>query len=79
MLLEPYVRDLAAMLTTCIDEAIRRNEISRPEEILAAQHQSDPGAVNSVPVRDLSFVRQGIGSNARTSLWGRNCALYGRT
>ena len=42
MLLEPYVRDLAAMLTTCIDEAIRRSKSSRPEEILAVQHRVAP-------------------------------------
>ena len=36
MLLEPYVRELAAMLTTCIDEAIRPTKSSRPEEIPAA-------------------------------------------
>jgi thioesterase domain-containing protein len=36
MLLEPYVRDLAAMLTTCIDEAIRRSKSSGPDP---AQHE----------------------------------------
>jgi phthiocerol/phenolphthiocerol synthesis type-I polyketide synthase E len=41
MLLEPYVRELAAMLTTCIDEAIRRTKSSRPEDIpTAAQYPS---------------------------------------
>jgi hypothetical protein len=38
-LLEPYVGDLAAMLTTCIDQAVRRNESSPPEEMLAVQHR----------------------------------------
>jgi amino acid adenylation domain-containing protein len=42
MLLEPYVRDLAAMLTACIDEAVRQSKSSRPEETLAVQHQVAP-------------------------------------
>ncbi|MGA2716524.1 MAG: amino acid adenylation domain-containing protein, partial [Bryobacteraceae bacterium] len=40
MLLEPYVRELAAMLTTCIDEAIRRTKSSRPKGMAAAQYPS---------------------------------------
>jgi amino acid adenylation domain-containing protein len=42
MLLEPYVRDLAAMLTTCIDDAIHQSKSSRPEEILTVQHGVAP-------------------------------------
>jgi surfactin family lipopeptide synthetase A len=42
MLLEPYVKDLAGTLATCIDDAIRRSKSSRPvRSRAAAQH---PGA-----------------------------------
>jgi thioesterase domain-containing protein/acyl carrier protein len=40
MLLEPYVKDLAAMLSACIDEAINQSKSTRPEGIPVAAHHS---------------------------------------
>jgi amino acid adenylation domain-containing protein len=40
MLLEPYVKDLAAMLSACIDEAIDPSKSTRPEGIPVATHHS---------------------------------------
>jgi thioesterase domain-containing protein len=48
MLVEPYVQDLAAMLTTCIDDAIRRSKSGRSQDISTSDSTGMSGNLQKV-------------------------------